>query len=70
VVEGAAVAGVLDEDQLERWLDDGEVGVARLALGGLGVEEATVEGDGLLEVVDVEGELDTGHEVLLRSMDV
>ena len=59
VVEGAALAGVLDEHQLERRLGDGEVGVAVADLGGLGAEQLGVEGDGAVEVVDVEGELDS-----------
>ena len=58
VVERAALAGVLDQHQLERRLGDREVGVAGAALGRLGVEEAAVEVDGGVDVVDVEGELD------------
>jgi hypothetical protein len=65
VVERAAAAGVLDEDQLERRLADGEVGVAGLALGRLGGEQLRLVGDGLFEVVDVEGELDARHAELL-----
>jgi hypothetical protein len=65
VVERAAPAGVLDQDQLERRLDDGEVGVARPDLGRLGGEQRGVEGDRRVEVVDVEGELEPGHGVLL-----
>lgn len=34
VVEAAALAGVLDEHELERGLRDGEVGVAGLRLAG------------------------------------
>ena len=63
VVEGAAGARVLDEDELERRLGHGEVGVAGLALGRLRAEQAAVEVDRRLEVVDVEGELDAGHGV-------
>jgi hypothetical protein len=44
VVEGAALAGVLQQDELERRLGDGEVGVAGPALGGLGAEQGGVEG--------------------------
>ena len=47
--------------QLERWLCDGEVRIALLDLFRRGVEELRIEGDGLLEVIDVEGELDAGH---------
>ena len=53
----------LEQDELERRLGDGEVGVAGTALGRLGVEEPRVEGDGGVEVGDAEGELDTGHGV-------
>ncbi len=49
----------LDEDELQRRLGNGEVGVAGLALRGFRSEELAVEPDGLLEVVDVESELDT-----------
>jgi hypothetical protein len=59
------VAGVLDKDQLERRLGDREVGVALFQLGRLGVEQLRVERDPLGQVVDVEGELDTGHSDLL-----
>src|SRR5436305_1309796 len=45
VVDRAAAPRVLDEDQLERWLGDGEVGVPRLHLVRLGVEQLAVEGD-------------------------
>jgi len=58
VVEGAALAGVLHEHELERGLGDGEVGVAGAALGGLGAEELGVERDRFVDVVDVECELD------------
>src|SRR5690606_17957102 len=60
VVERPA-ALAFDEHQLERRVGDGEVGVARLPLGGLGGEELRVEVDGLVEVGHVEGELDSGH---------
>ena len=52
---------VLDQDQLERRVGDGEVGVAGPDLGRLGVEQFRVEVDGLVEVGDIEGKLDTGH---------
>ena len=51
----------LDEDELERGLGDGEVGVAVAEFGGLGAEELAVEGDGRVEVGDAEGELYAGH---------
>src|SRR5262249_11088639 len=62
VVEAPALAGVFQQHQLERRLGDGEVGVAGPDLGRLGAEQLAVEGDGLADVVDVEGELQTaGH---------
>jgi hypothetical protein len=66
VVEAAALARVLQQDQLQRRLADREVGVAGVTLGGLGAEQLAVEGDGLVDVVDVQRELDTGHENLQR----
>ena len=62
VVERAAVAGVLDQDELQGRFDNGEVRIARLDLGRRGVEQLGVEGDGLVEVVDVEGKLCAGHD--------
>ena len=66
VVDAATLAGVLNEDELEGRLGDGEVGVAGAELGRLGAEQLAVEGDGLVEVLDVEGELDAGHGCHLR----
>jgi hypothetical protein len=57
VVEATALAAVLHQDQLERRVRDGEVGVAGPHLGWLGTEELAVEADRLVQVVDVEGEL-------------
>jgi len=57
VVEAACVVGVLEQHEFERWTLDGEVCVARLALGGFGTEELRVEVDGFVDVADVEGEL-------------
>ena len=57
----AALAGVFHEHQFQRWVGDGEVGVPRLHLRGRGVEQLGVERDGLVEVIDVEGELSAGH---------
>src|SRR5208283_4709816 len=67
VVQAAAMAGVLQQDELERRLGDGEVRVPGAALGGRGAEQLAVEGDGLVDVVDVEGELDTGHRNLQET---
>ena len=66
VVEGAdrpvtPGGGVLHQDELERRVGDGEVGVARLALGRLGPEELGVELDRLVDVADVQCELDPRH---------
>ena len=47
----------------ERRLGDGEVGVAGLDLRRLGTEQRGVEGDRRVEVIDVEGELEAGHQV-------
>ena len=62
VVDRAALAGVLQQHQLQRRLGDGEVRIAGLHLGGRGVEQLGVERDRLVEVIDVESELHTGHE--------
>ena len=51
------------QHQLERRLGDGEVGVAGLALGRLDPEELAVEGDRLVDVGDVEGQLDSRHDL-------
>jgi hypothetical protein len=61
VIQGSALAGVLDENELERRFGDGEVGIAGLRLGRFGVEQRRVERDGGVEVVDVEGELKARH---------
>src|SRR4029077_16054315 len=65
VVHAATVAGALDQHQLERRLGHREVGVAVAHLRRIGAEQLAVEGDRGVEVVDVEGELESGHEVLL-----
>ena len=56
----------LDEDQLEGWFGDGEVGVPGPDFGRFGAEQLGVELDRGVEVADVEGELDTGHGGNLR----
>jgi hypothetical protein len=61
VIESPSVATVFDEDELQGWFGDREVRVARLDLGGGGVEQLGVERDRLVEVVNVEGELSAGH---------
>jgi len=63
VVERAALAGVLDEHELQRRLGHREVRVPGADLGGLGAEEPAVEVDRGLEVVHVDGELEAGHGV-------
>jgi hypothetical protein len=40
---GRLAGGALDEDELQRGLGDGEVGVAGAALGGFGAEQLGVE---------------------------
>src|SRR6516165_4644894 len=57
MVKGAAVAWVLEQHQFQWGLGDREVGVAGFDLGRLSVEQLGVEGDCLVEVVDVEGQL-------------
>ena len=60
------LAGVLQQDELERRLGDGEVGVAGPALGRLGAEQPGIEADRLVDVVDVQRELHPGHGDLPR----
>ena len=67
VVEAGLGVGVLEQHELQGRIGDGEVRVAGLALGGLGGEELRVEVDRLVDVGDVEGELDSGHGVILRT---
>ena len=62
------LTGVLKQHQLQRWLGDGEVGVALLHLGRFGVEQLGVEHDRLVEIVDVQGELNAGHDGILSSI--
>jgi ArsR family transcriptional regulator, arsenate/arsenite/antimonite-responsive transcriptional repressor len=59
VVDRAGGTGALEQHELERWVLDREVRVAGLGLGRLGTEHLAVELDRLIEVVDVEGELQT-----------
>jgi hypothetical protein len=59
---GGLARDALEQDELERRLGDGEVGVAGAALSGLGAQQPGVEGDRGLQVGDAEGELDTGHD--------
>ena len=64
VVQAAAMARVLQQDELQRRLGNGEVRVAGADLGRLDAKQLGIEGDGFVDVADVEGELDTGHENL------
>src|ERR1035437_7082795 len=64
VVDGAALPRVLHQHQLQRRLGDGEVRVPLLDLRGRSVEELRVERDGLIQIINVEGELNTGHSNL------
>jgi hypothetical protein len=61
MVEGATTAGVCQEHKLEGRFDDCEVGIAGFHFGWLRVEQFGVERDCLVEVVDVEGQLNTRH---------
>ena len=54
-------ARVLEEHEFERWLFDGEVGVARLDLGRFGLEELRVELDRFIETRNVQRELKSRH---------
>ena len=67
MVDAAAPSRVLHEDQLQRRLGDREVGVTGADLRRFGVEQPAVEADRFLEVVDVEGELETGHGYFLKK---
>ena len=55
MIDGSVRAGPFEQHQLEWRIGDGEVGIAGADLGGLGVEHGRVEGDGRVEIVDVEG---------------
>ena len=59
------MAGVLEQDELERRLGDGKVGVAGASFGRFGAEKLGVEGVRFVDVVDVEGELDSGRSIIL-----
>src|SRR5581483_2229249 len=61
VVQRAGLAVALDEDELERRVGHGEVGVAGLHLRRLRRKQLRVEGDRLVEVGNVERKLDSGH---------
>jgi hypothetical protein len=58
VVDGAAYARSLEEDELERRIGDGEVGVAGLGLGRLHADHPPEEVHGFVDVGDVEGKLE------------
>src|SRR4051812_15695145 len=71
VVEAGLLAALaFDQDELERWLGDGEVCIAGPALRRCGVEEPGVEVNGGVEVADAERELDSGHVGLLGAFTV
>jgi hypothetical protein len=61
VVESSALAVAGDQDELERRLRDGEVGIAGSDLRRSRAEELGVEGDRVIEVGDVERQLDSTH---------
>jgi hypothetical protein len=56
------VGPALDEHQLERWLGDGEVGVAGSTLGRVDTEQRAVERDRPFEVGHAQGELNARHD--------
>src|SRR5581483_5458373 len=60
MIDRAAVPRVLQKHKFQRWLFDGEVGVAVFDLGRRRVEQLRVKRDRLVEVVDIEGELNAG----------
>lgn len=55
----SAVFGSFEEHQLEWGIGDSEVGVTRTESGGLGAEQFGVERNGLFEVGDIEGQLES-----------
>jgi len=65
VIYRARSLWIFKKHQLERRLSDGKVRVAGSDLSGLGFEELGIESDGLFEVRDIEGELQSGHFGLL-----
>ena len=58
-----------EQDQLQRWILDGEVGVAGFGLGRAGAEHLCVEADCLVNVPDVESELQT-HDTFDIDIDI
>ena len=56
--------GIFEQHEFERRLIDGEVRVAGLPLVDFSAEHLRIEFDRLIEILDVEGELQT-HVVLL-----
>ena len=67
VVERTGVRGVLEEDQFEGRVGDGEVGVPGAPLGGLSLEELCVQGDRLIEIGHVQRTLDPSHLSSIHS---
>jgi ArsR family transcriptional regulator len=61
MIDRATLARGFEQDKLERRFGDGEVRIAGTSLRRLGAEELGVEVDGAVEIVDVEGELDSRH---------
>ena len=57
----SACRAVLKQDQLQRRVRNGEVGIARPALGRFGAEKLGVELDRFLDIADVESELEPLH---------
>jgi len=69
VVDRPRLTGALEQDQLQGWLVDGEVGVTGLGLGRPDAEHLGVELDRLVEVGDVESQLQPHGAQLLGLID-
>lgn len=67
VVDGAVFAPTFGQHELQRRVGDGEVRIATLELGRRRGEQFGLVLDGRLEVVDIHGELESGHGLSLYS---
>ena len=67
MVDGAPVAGILEQHQLERRLVDREVGVPVAALGRFGIEEPRVVVDCFVDVIHIECQLQPHGFTLRRA---
>ena len=64
MVDGARLSAAFEQDQLQWRVLDGEVRISGLHLVDGGAKHLFVEADRLIEVVDVEGKLQS-HEFIL-----